>query len=194
MPISDRYRHTLVVKRMSATTGGAAETAGGLSTTLAADSAVGATTLTLASVGALAGGEYLRVGDTGETEIRAVTLVAAPSVTLASPLQAAHDSGDAVRQVDDAGTATLDDYGQPVTAAVTVATVAGLVQPRKGRETAFTTQAGPVVADFYGYMDPLASLDTDCWVEVDGIRYDVLHVADAAGLGHHYELDLRRVD
>lgn len=87
-----------------------------------------------------------------------------------------------------------DDYGQPVTAETVVASVPGLVQPRKGREVTYTTQAGPAIADFYGYCDPLASLDTDCWLVVDGVRYDVLHVADSAGLGHHYELDLRRVD
>lgn len=91
-------------------------------------------------------------------------------------------------------TGTTDTYGQPVTAEATVASVPGLVQPRKGREVTYVTQAGPVVADHYGYCDPLASLDAECWLEVDGIRYDVLHVADAAGLGHHYELDLRRVE
>lgn len=96
-----------------------------------------------------------------------------------------------VKRMLDGG--TLDEYGQPVTAESTVATVAGLVQPRKGREVTYVTQAGPVVADFYAYAAPLASLGTDCWLEVGGIRYDVLNIADAAGLGHHLELDLRRV-
>lgn len=195
MGIATRYLHTFVIKHMVATTGGAAETAGGLDTTLAADTAVGATSVTLASLGALAGGEYLRVGDTGETEIRLVSSVTAPAtVTFSTPLQSAHDSGDAVRQVDDAGTATLDDYGQPVTAEVTVATVPGLVQPRRAREVALASQAGVVLGEHVGYMDPLASLGTDCWVEVDGTRYDVLSIADAGGVGHHYELDLKLVE
>lgn len=94
------------------------------------------------------------------------------------------------RMVPSGGT---DDYGQPLTAETTVATVPGWIQPRKGREVSFTTEAGPVVADWYGYMAPLASLGTDCWLEVSGVRYDVLNVVDAAGVGDHYELDLRRV-
>lgn len=94
----------------------------------------------------------------------------------------------------DDGDPIYDDYGQPVTAEETLATVPGLVQPRKGREVAYVTQGGPVVADYYGYCAPLAGLDASCWLEVAGVRYDVLHVADAAGLGHHLELDLRRVE
>jgi len=88
---------------------------------------------------------------------------------------------------------TLDDYGQPVSAPATVATVPGLVQPRRAREVALASQAGAVVGDYVGYMDPLAGLGTDCWVEVRGVRYDVLAMPDAAGIGHHLELDLKRV-
>lgn len=91
------------------------------------------------------------------------------------------------------GDPIYDDYGQPVMAEVTLATVPGLVQPRKGREVSFTTQAGPVVSDFYGYCAPLAGLDSACWLEVGSTRYDVLNVADAAGLGHHLELALKLV-
>ena len=196
MSIADRYLHTLVVKRMAATTAGGADTAGGASTTLTADTAVGALTLAVGSAVGISDGDWLRIGDVGEREVRQVAVggVASLVVTLTAPLQAAHDSGDAVREVDDAGAGTTDAYGQPVLAATTVATVPGLIQPRKGREVAYTTQAGPVVADFYGYCDPLATLDNECWLEVGGVRYDVLHVADAGGLGHHYELDLRRIE
>ena len=74
MSIGDRYIHTLVVKRMSATTGSATPTVGGLDTALTADVAVGATILPLAAVGALTAGDFLRVGDTGETEVREVAI------------------------------------------------------------------------------------------------------------------------
>lgn len=98
-----------------------------------------------------------------------------------------------VAAVDGQGHAVLDDYHQPTYGTTTVATVAGLVQPRTAREMAALSQAGASVSDHVGYMAPLASLGTDCWIEVAGIRFDVVSIADAAGLGHHYEVGLRRV-
>ena len=195
MSIQSRYRHTLVVKRMVATTSGGAETAGGANTTLTADTAVGATSLPVASAVGIADGKWQRVGDLGEREIRQVAVggVTGLNVTLTAPLTLAHDSGDQVREVDDAGSVTLDDYGQAVMAETTVATVAGLVQPRRAREVELASQAGVVVADYVGYCDPLATLGTDCWIEVSAVRYDVLSISDAAGLNHHLELGLRRV-
>ena len=193
MGIQSRYRHTLVVKRMAATLGGAAETVGGADTTLTADTAAGATTLPIASAAGIADGDWLRVGDVGEAEIRQVGGVVALDVTLTAPLTASHDAGDQVREVDDAGTATLDDYGQPVTAETTLATVKGLIQPRRAREVALASQAGVVLGEHAGYMDPLPSLTTACWIELDGVRYDVLAIYDAGGVGHHYELGLKQV-
>lgn len=90
-------------------------------------------------------------------------------------------------------TGALDDYSQPIMAETTVATVPGLLQPRSAREIAQANQAGAVIGEFVAYMDPLASLTTDCWLELAGVRYDVVTIADAAGLGHHYEVGLRRV-
>ncbi len=90
-------------------------------------------------------------------------------------------------------TGAVDDYGQPVVAESTVATVPGLVQPRKAREVELASQAGAVVADYVAYIDPLAGLLTGDWVEVGGVRYDILSIADAGGVGHHLELGLRQV-
>ena len=88
---------------------------------------------------------------------------------------------------------TLDDYGQPVSIEATLASVPGLVQPRRAREVELASQAGVVVADYVGYCDPLVGLTTACWLMVAGIRYDILSIADAGGLGHHLELSLRQV-
>ena len=93
-----------------------------------------------------------------------------------------------------AATGTFDDYGQPVMGATTVATVPGLIQPRRAREVALASQEGVVLGDLAGYIAPLAGLTTHDWVEMDGIRYDILSIADAGGVGHHFELGLRRVD
>ena len=195
MSFDARLIHTLVVKRMTATTSGGAETGGGAATTLTADTAAGATTLPVASASGIGDGNWLRVGDVGEREARQVATggVAGLVVTLTAPLQLVHDSGDVVREVDDAGAETLDDYGQPVTAETTLATVAGLIQPRRAHEVELASQAGAVIGSHVGYMRPLANLGTDCWIEYGGVRYDILSMPDAAGLGHHLELDLRAV-
>ena len=90
-------------------------------------------------------------------------------------------------------TGGVDEYGQPVSAETTVATVPGLVQPRRAREVALASQGGAAIGDCAGYMAPLATLGTDCWLEVGGVRYDVLAIYDAGGVGHHLELGLQRV-
>jgi hypothetical protein len=192
MSIQSRYLHTLVVKRMATTFSGGAETAGGANTTLTADSPAASLTLAVASAVGVSDGNWLRVGDVGEREIRQVAVggIAALVVTLTAPLTLAHDSGDQVREVDGSGTATLDDYGQPVTAETTVATVRGLVQPRSAREVALASQAGAVIGTHVGYLAPLAGLTTADWIEHGGVRFDILSMPDAAGLGHHLELAL----
>ena len=81
----------------------AAETAGGFATTLAADTVPGATTVVVADATGIDDAELARVGDTGETEIRAVADVTGTTVTLTAPLVRAHDTGDVVRQVDGLG-------------------------------------------------------------------------------------------
>jgi hypothetical protein len=195
MTFGDLLIHTLVVRRNVPTTGGGAETAGGAATTLTADTTVGAMLLPVASAAGIADGNWLRVGDTGEREARQVAVggVAGLNVTITAPLALAHDSGDQVREVDDAGAVTLDDYGQPVTAEATVATVAGLIQPRKAREVELSSQAGAVVGEHVGYLAPLAGLTTADWILLGSVRYDILSIADAAGQGHHLELALRQV-
>lgn len=87
-----------------------------------------------------------------------------------------------------------DAYGQPLTAPELVAVVPGLVQPRSSRELALASQAGALIGTHVGYLAPLAGLTADAWVELDGRRFDVVGIADAAGLGHHLELSLRSVD
>lgn len=89
-----------------------------------------------------------------------------------------------------AATGTFDDYGQPATAETTVATVAGRIAPKSVREVALLSQAGAVVSTHTGYIRPLPGLDTGCWIESGGVRYDIVGMPDAAGQGHHLELEL----
>jgi hypothetical protein len=57
-------------------------------------------------------GEFLKIGDSGETEIREISAVGTSGtggtgLTLTSALGTAHDSGDPIVEVDDAGTTLL---------------------------------------------------------------------------------------
>lgn len=88
------------------------------------------------------------------------------------------------------GDPIFDDYGQPVMVAATVATIAGRINPRTAREVALLSQAGAVVSTHTGFIRPLAGLDTGCWIESGGVRYDITAMPDAAGQGHHLELAL----
>jgi hypothetical protein len=188
----DLLIHELVIYRMAAATSGGAETAGGANTTLTADTTAGATSVHVASAAAIAAGNWLRVGDTGEREARQVAVggVAALVVTLTAPLALAHDSGDQVREVDDAGDVTLDEYGQAVLAPVVLATVDGRIRPITSREVPLTSEAGAAISTHIADIYPVTSLTTACWIESGGVRYDIHGIRDAAGAGHHLTLNL----
>lgn len=88
------------------------ETVAGANTTLASDVAAGATTIVVASATGIADNDYLRIGDTAETEIRqvAVSGVSGTTITLTLALARPHDSGDQVREVDGpGGSGVLED-------------------------------------------------------------------------------------
>jgi hypothetical protein len=189
---------TLTVRRVGPVTSGGAEKAGGADTTLTADTAAGATAVHVASAAGIAAGDWLRIGDAGEAEARQVAVggVAGLVVTVTMGLSGAHDAGDHVRELDDAGAVVVDDQGTPVYADTTVATVRGLIQPRSAREVALASQAGVVIGEHVGYIRPLAGLTTADWLEDDqypGARFDLVSMPDAAGQGHHLELGLRRI-
>ena len=89
---------------------------------------------------------------------------------------------------------TFDEYGQPVTAPATVAAaVPGLIQPRTIREIVLASQAGAQIGSHVAFMRPLAGLASDCWLELGGVRFDIVGIADAAGRGHHLEISLKAV-
>ena len=192
MSFDDLLNATLVIYRNVTVTSGGAETVGGANTTLTADSAVGATSIEIALATSVSAGNFLRLGDAGETEVAQVgagytTGLTVPTV---APLMMAHDSGDVVRELDDAGTATLDEYGQPTSAPAVLDTVDGRIRPRTARETPLTSQAGAAVSTHIGDLYPVAGLTTACWIESGGVRYDIVGISDAAGAGHHTTLDL----
>lgn len=104
--------------------------------------------------------------------------------------------------LDDDDEPTVDEYGQPVRADVTIGSnVAAGIQPKSARELAAISQAGIAESTHKVYMLPrlVTTADTivhdpdDCPLSVDlpAARYLVTGVPDAAGAGHHLELDVR---
>jgi head-tail adaptor len=97
-----------------------------------------------------------------------------------------------------------DEYGQPVRSPSTIATVRAAIQPKSDREVALTSQAGAALSDYRIYLLPtdLTTADAiihdaqDCPMRPDlpDARFEIVGVPDAAGLGHHLEVDARFVE
>lgn len=192
MSFDDLLNATLVVKRLRPTQTGT-ESVGGADTTLTAAAAAGALTIAVASAVGISTGVYLRIGAALATEVRQVASVASLVVTLTAALSLDHASGDQVRRVTAAGSALEDDYGQAVMAPATVATIDGRIRPVSAREVPLVSEAGAVLASHIGDIWPLAGIDSGCWIESGGIRYDLTAIFDAAGAGHHLMLGLKVV-
>jgi head-tail adaptor len=87
------------------------------------------------------------------------------------------------------------DTGHPTYSYATLSAVSGLVQPKSVREVAQLHQAGAVVSDHTIYLLPTAVSEGDRirFDPDDGRRYEIRGVRDAAGIGHHLEIDARMV-
>src|SRR5690348_6286811 len=104
--------------------------------------------------------------------------------------------------LDDQDEPTLDDYGHPVRAEVTVASdVAAGIQPKSARELAAISQAGIAETTHSVYLLPRLVTTAQTIVhdpdacpagtDLPAARYLVTAVPDAVGAGHHLELDCR---
>lgn len=112
-----------------------------------------------------------------------------------------------LRQVvttDELGDDVLDDYGQPTATTDTIATdVAAGIQPLRMREIAALHEAGAVLSDTRIYMQGVSPRSSDaiyhdpaaCPQDPDlpEATYNVVAVPDAAGAGHHLEIDAKLV-
>lgn len=97
-----------------------------------------------------------------------------------------------IRNVD---TGVLDTYRHPVRAASVIAYVDGTIQPMAVREVALLSDAGVAVSDHTVFMAPTDVREADVirTEPDDGRRYQVRGVRDAAGRGHHLEVDVAMV-
>jgi len=92
-------------------------------------------------------------------------------------------------------TGAVDDYNQPGQTWAAIATVRGLMQPKSVREVAQLNEAGAVVTDHTAFLLPtdLREADRIRFDPDDGRRYQITGVRNAAGIGHHLEVDCRLV-
>lgn len=103
-----------------------------------------------------------------------------------------------------ADSATLDDYGQPVTSDAVLTSVRAAIQPRAAQEQPAVNQAGPAVSDHVVYLFPTDLTSADAIFHDDAVcpvpndlptgRYEIIGVPNAAGLGHHLEVAARLVE
>lgn len=93
------------------------------------------------------------------------------------------------------GVEQLDDYGQPIREWRELESVKGLIQPKGAREVALISQAGIALSDHTVYLFPtdLTNADRIRFDPDDGDRYEVTGKRDAAGIGHHLEVDVHLI-
>ena len=107
--------------------------------------------------------------------------------------------------LDEEDEPTFDEYGQPITSETTLASgIAAGIQPKSARELAAISQAGVASSSHNIYMLPrdITTADaivhdaSECPVRTDlpDMTFQVVAVPDAAGAGHHLEIDGQMVD
>ena len=90
----------------------------------------------------------------------------------------------------------VNEYNDITTTYVELATVKGLVQPKRAREIAQLNEAGAVASTYTIYMRPTEVQPSDRLRVDDGAMagtYEIDSVRNAAGLDHHFEIDARMV-
>jgi len=107
-----------------------------------------------------------------------------------------------VRQIE---TGDLDDYGQPVTTPISTS-VSGLPQPKRIREVAAIHEAGATIGTWTIFLaiadvtagDAITHLDATCAVpdsvDLGDHQWNVTGIRNAAGIGHHLEVDASLVE
>lgn len=107
----------------------------------------------------------------------------------------------AIKRTTDTG--AFDDYNQPIVTESTLATVKAAIQPRTADEMAAVSQAGAGFGDHVIFMlptdvtgaDAIEHDQGDCPLTSDlpTLRFEIDGIRNAAGLGHHLEIDARLV-
>lgn len=104
-----------------------------------------------------------------------------------------------VRRVDGVD----DSYGQPTQTDEIGETFAAAIQPKSVREVVAISQAGAAIGDYTIFLAPRLLTEADVIVhdtatcpkpdvaDFADCRFEVTGVRNAAGIGHHLEVDVR---
>lgn len=104
------------------------------------------------------------------------------------------------------GNETEDDYGQAVPGSTIEYPVKGLPQPKTASEVAAVAQAGAVIGNWTVFLQPADVAGADailhrknsCPIEwphdLPDMRFEITGIRNAAGVGHHYEVDANAVE
>lgn len=98
--------------------------------------------------------------------------------------------------IERATAGAVDEYNQPTLTWGTLATVPGLVQPKSVREMVQLNESGAVLSTHTAYLRPTTITAADRLRIAAGPMagtYLVDGIRDAAGLGHHLEIDCHRL-
>lgn len=110
-----------------------------------------------------------------------------------------------VHLVRDVDAGSDDEYGQPVTVEEVGEDFRAAIQPKTAREIALISQAGAAIGDWTIFLLPRVVTPADkvihessaCPVregaDLPDATFELTGVRNAAGLGHHLELDARLV-
>jgi hypothetical protein len=97
----------------------------------------------------------------------------------------------------------FDDYNQPVFDETVLATLAAAIMPKDEREQLLASQVGAGLSDHTIFTLPTDLTGADYIVHDQGdcpmtedlphMRFEIAGIRNAAGLGHHLEIDARAV-
>lgn len=108
---------------------------------------------------------------------------------------------DIVRPTD---TGSFDDYNQPTVTEAVLASVKASIQPKDAREQQAFSQAGAGISDHTVFLlptdikgsDAIEHDPDDCPLTRDlpFSRFEIDGIRNAAGIGHHLEVDVHAVN
>jgi hypothetical protein len=105
----------------------------------------------------------------------------------------------------DLATGSDDEWGQPTTIVEVSGPIAASIQPKRVREVALITSGGASIGDYTVFMLPRRIAASDAIIHEEAmcgkpsgqdypdLRFEVTGVRNAAGRGHHLEVDCQLI-